>query len=214
MPYTPGLSVLINKLWHSALILLMGCALLFAAPQTYAADSEYSNGDAPLTEEQKKLSKNKLLKDLCQKSAVHHIADDDITYKPGIDAKGNFITAPDIGVHFDSSVYPIRIPLELDLLERFNLNVPIGIISDAHIAGIQVFEDGKVTYNGHDITGKVNTFCIDNKITPPPPGYDDKTTQSSTGNNTPTINNSSPSEKHAPEQSRNHQGDTLKGEYH
>lgn len=124
--------------------------------------------DDLVLENHKKLFQNQRLQQVCSHRAVNHIPNNDVAYKPGIDAKGNFIVPPDIGFTMSGPEYPIRVPLELDIIERFDLDVPIGIISDPEIAGIMVYEDGKVTYNGHDVSGKVESFCIDNKIIPAP----------------------------------------------
>ncbi|MFP4312826.1 MAG: hypothetical protein ACLFR0_00750 [Alphaproteobacteria bacterium] len=111
-----------------------------------------------------KLRSNKRLLEICTHRTIHHIPDADVEYMPGIDAKGNFIVAPDIGIGFSSNIYPLQIPLELDIVERFDLDVPLGIISDPIIAGIVVHENGMVTYNGHNVSQKVETFCVENKI--------------------------------------------------
>lgn len=108
---------------------------------------------------------NPQLQVLCQQTAAH-IPWDDVEYKGGIDQKGNFIVAADTGVSFSAFEYPIDIPLELDLLEKFNMDVPIGIIADAKLAGIKIYEDGKVQYNGQDVTPQVGTFCKEKMIDP------------------------------------------------
>lgn len=108
---------------------------------------------------------NKQLQVLCQETAAH-IPWDDVEYQGGIDQKGNFIVAADTGVTFSSFEYPIDIPLELDLLEKFHMNVPIGIITDAKIAGIKIHQDGRVQYNGQDITQNVGLFCKEKMIDP------------------------------------------------
>ena len=118
-----------------------------------------------LTNEQIRLSRNPRIVRLCNNSyGVEHVPDADVEYKPGIDAKGNFIVPPDVGFSSGGMTYPINIPLELDIIERFNLDVPIGIMSDPTIAGIRVFEDGNVTYNGQEITDQVRNFCQENRL--------------------------------------------------
>jgi hypothetical protein len=131
----------------------------------------HASEDAPpiseMSPEQKKLVQNSRLTRLCNHSAVQYEQPDGIEYVPGIDAKGNFIVAPDIGVDMSSNDFPMYIPIEIDLLERFNLDVPLGIIADAEVAGIQIYADGKVTYNGHDISGNVQSFCSEHDLIKP-----------------------------------------------
>ena len=111
------------------------------------------------------LKYNQRLKKLCNTSMdVNHIPAADVEYQPGIDAKGNFIVPPDIGFASQAKTFPMHIPLELDIIERFDLDVPIGIISDPEIAGIMIHKDGKVTYNGQDISNNVQTFCKQNEV--------------------------------------------------
>lgn len=45
--------------------------------------------------------------------------------------------------------------------------MPTGIISNPEIAGITVYEDGKITYNGHNVSKNVEAFCLENKIIEP-----------------------------------------------
>lgn len=143
------------------MVVLMICALPAAA-----ADKAVEA--VAKTPEQQELMKNARLVSLCNHNAVNHVPDADVEYKPGIDAKGNFIVAPDIGVDFGRNIYPLYIPLEINLVERLDLDVPIGIIMNPEIAGIMVYEDGKVTYNGHDISRNVETFCAENAIVKKP----------------------------------------------
>lgn len=123
------------------------------------------------------LKYNQRLKKLCNTAVdVNYVPAEDVEYQPGIDAKGNFIVPPDIGFAAQPNIFPMRIPLELDIIERFNLDVPIGIISDPEVAGIMIYEDGKVTYNGQDVSDNVQAFCqnndlivVDEKAPPNPP---------------------------------------------
>lgn len=108
---------------------------------------------------------NKSLQLLCQQT-VAHIPWDDVKYKGGMDQKGNFVVAADTGMAFSPYEYPIDIPIQLDVLEKINLNVPIGIIADADIAGIKIYEDGTVKYNGQDVTPQIGVFCKEKMLDP------------------------------------------------
>lgn len=134
-----------------------GCFLLQSAG---AGASEDTANDPD-----KEYRKNKGLQILCQETA-QHIPWDDVKYKGGIDQKGNFVVAADIGVTFAPMEYPIDIPLQLDLLKKFNMNVPLGIIAEPEIAGLKIYQDGTVKYNGQDVTQPVGIFCRDHVIDP------------------------------------------------
>lgn len=105
--------------------------------------------------------KNNLVK-LCETMAVNHVPDASVEYKPGVDVNGKAVAPADIGTQLDmADIYPVYIPLELDILSRFAPNVPNGINSEAVIAVIAVHEDGRTYYNGQDISGELNAYCID-----------------------------------------------------
>mgnify|MGYP000938777339 CR=1 FL=1 len=142
-------------------IAVLSLALLSLAPGLACAESAPAADADP----NKVYRDNKQLQVLCQQTAVH-IPWDDVEYKGGIDQQGNFIVAADTGMAFSPHEYPIDIPLELDLLEKFHMDVPIGIIADAKVAGIKIYEDGKVQYNGQDITPQVGVFCKEKMIDP------------------------------------------------
>lgn len=132
-----------------------------------AGFSQVSMASEPAAAEDpnKQFRDNKTLKLLCSET-VAHVPQDDVEYQGGIDQEGNFIVAADSGTTFSAFEYPIDIPLQLDILEKFNLDVPVGIIADAKIAGIKVHEDGHVEYNGQDISPQVSSFCKEKMAEP------------------------------------------------
>ena len=101
---------------------------------------------------------------LCQQRAINHVPDEGAEYQPGVDVDGNALAPADIGTTLDTGLYPLRIPLEMDILERFNLDLPEGIIADANVADIMVYEDGRMTYNGQDISSQLEALCVENEI--------------------------------------------------
>lgn len=119
----------------------------------YAASEGVPDDDTALI----KQSKN--LQILCSES-VQHVPDMDVEYAPGIDAQGNFIVAPDVGFISNKLSYPIDIPIELDMLDRLKMNAPAGIVSDPLIAGLKIYDGGKIEYNGRDVSGDVERFCM------------------------------------------------------
>lgn len=106
----------------------------------------------------------------CNQYSINHSPNTSAEYQPGIDAEGKTVTPADIGSSPDTDLYPLRIPLEMNIFERFNLDIAEDFITDASIVDIMVYEDGRVTYNGQDISSEIKTFCVENNIiTPSPP---------------------------------------------
>ena len=98
--------------------------------------------------------------ELCQ-VLDKHVPDDDVAYTPGIDVKGNPVAPADLngGANFELPE-TVKIPLTINLAEAFgiegaftedSLNAPLGII--------EVGMDGKVIYNGRDISSQAVVYC-------------------------------------------------------
>ncbi len=184
-----------------AVTLLIFSAFLFAPAIVLAAER--------LSEEQTQLKRNERLVGLCNRTGVKYVPSADVEYKPGIDAKGNFIVAADLDATLGPEMYPLRIPIEVDIVERFDLDVPLGIISDPEVAGIMVFEDGRVTYNGKEVSDKVEVFCIENKIIEGPKATEQPTPLV----NTP-ASEEEPSAKEVGRTPAIPAGEPIEGEYH
>ena len=87
--------------------------------------------------------KNEKITKICSIALTSHISDD-VEYVPNVDIKGNPVVPADINPDFAKNMLPIKIPLELDLLERFNLSIPENIIADSAIAEIIIHRDGTI----------------------------------------------------------------------
>lgn len=94
----------------------------------------------------------------CSASVAHDGVGAD--YVPGVDVDGNAVAPADIGASFEPLQYPMRIPIELDIVRFMGLDVPDGVNADeASLAYIDLFKDGRLEYNGVDITDKVAKDC-------------------------------------------------------
>lgn len=130
---------------------MMCVAGVMIAGPVCAADS----GDAPPPSI---LDENPQAGLLCTQTIKHNPKD--AAYTEGVDVHGNPIVPADIQKDaLEMYYYPLEIPLELDIIERFDLDVPVGIIANPEVAGIRIFKDGKVQYNGQDVTDDVLVFC-------------------------------------------------------
>jgi hypothetical protein len=98
---------------------------------------------------------------LCDVLDAHH-PDDGVAYKAGVDVHGNSVVPADLNDVHGSNILPgtIKIPFTVNLAEKFgiqdqftedSLNAPLGII--------EVTRNGKVTYNGQDLTHQAKVYC-------------------------------------------------------
>lgn len=74
-----------------------------------------------------------------------------ITHVPRADvALGtNQITIPDI----------IYIPVTINMAERYGLDVPAGIELESTLGMMEIYNDGKILYDGKDISGNIEDKC-------------------------------------------------------
>lgn len=54
---------------------------------------------------------------------------------------------------------PIDIPVTIDLVDRYGLALPMGTQLDAPLGFISVYKDGRILYDGVDISDKVEDHC-------------------------------------------------------
>lgn len=80
-----------------------------------------------------------------------------VEYQPGVGADGPVVPA-DLGPSlkgFDT----IEIPVEVDLIERFGLMPPEGVELNPYVALMSIHKDGRVDYNGQDVSQQAHTLC-------------------------------------------------------
>ncbi|MBI1300495.1 MAG: hypothetical protein GC137_02455 [Alphaproteobacteria bacterium] len=81
-------------------------------------------------------------------------------YVPGIDVEGKSVVPADITPSNRFVNDPIIIPIELNLAERFDVDLPDGVFSEPDLSSLEIYQNGKITYNGLDITEKVEEHCV------------------------------------------------------
>lgn len=91
-------------------------------------------------------------------------------YQPGVDVHGNPVAPADINAP-SSSFLPSRItfPVNVDLAQGLNIPMPAGTQMDANMGMIEVYTNGKVLYNGQDLSAQTQAFCAGDPAPPPPP---------------------------------------------
>ncbi len=81
-------------------------------------------------------------------------------YVPNIDVRGRSVTPADI----DSTlpvIDPIVIPLEVNIAERYGLDLPVGLEMNAKIAEIKLLANGNIEFNDRDISTKIEKLCYE-----------------------------------------------------
>lgn len=96
---------------------------------------------------------------LCRLRA-QHVAAADVTYKPGVDVHGNPVVPADLNAVPNMMPDVIKIPMNIDLAQRLG-NVPAGMDMKSEMGMAEIHRDGRVTFNGQDLTQQAAVVCGD-----------------------------------------------------
>ncbi|MBI1327142.1 MAG: hypothetical protein GC136_05825 [Alphaproteobacteria bacterium] len=97
--------------------------------------------------------------ELCQTLQAHKPADD-INYKAGVDVNGNAVVSADInGANNFFAGQPFSFPLTVDAAAYLGVPPPAGVEMKGNIGDIKVYPDGRVSFNGQDISQQVMQKC-------------------------------------------------------
>ncbi len=108
---------------------------------------------------------------------AEHTPSADVEYKPGVDVHGKPVVPADLGQPLNN-FETIEIPVELDLAQKFGLNTPAGIELKPYVALVSIHKDGKVDYNGQDISKQAYQLCNEGKNDEPAASQTGKTENS------------------------------------
>lgn len=97
---------------------------------------------------------------LCNSVSVDHKPDNDVNYVPGVDVNGKAVVPADLGSNLLSNTFPIVIPIELNIFEKFNIDIGENLDADPRVAYVEVQKNGDVRYNGQDITNNIQAYCF------------------------------------------------------
>ena len=89
-----------------------------------------------------------------------HVPDAGVAYQPGVDVYGKPVVPADINADpMGLNGQSIVIPLSIDMAKRLQgQNIP-GLDMTSTLGFIEVAPNGRVTYNGQDLTGQVHMLC-------------------------------------------------------
>jgi len=77
--------------------------------------------------------------------------DHDIDHKPRADVV--------YGGQTDFIPDPIKIPVTIDLAERYGVDIPSGLLMEGNFGMMEIYKDGHIVYNNKDISGNIEDTC-------------------------------------------------------
>lgn len=86
---------------------------------------------------------------------------DGVEYQPGVDVHGKPVVPADLNSNLNGIYEGIVIPIEIDLINRYNLSAPAGAELKPVVADMTIHKDGRVDYNGHDLTEQAVALCTE-----------------------------------------------------
>lgn len=98
---------------------------------------------------------------LC-KLRSQHVAAPNTAYQPGVDAQGRAVAPADVSASPSAVPDVVRIPMTVDLAQRLG-SVPAGAEMKAATGMIEIYKDGRVSFNGQDMTEVAVVLC-DGKV--------------------------------------------------
>lgn len=105
---------------------------------------------------------------LC-KPAMAYTPSSDVTYKPGVDVNGNPVATADLNAapsQVPMQAHYTEVPLNIDLARKLNISRPAE--AQMTVASLRIYDDGRVLYNGQDITQQANVVCGRTTASVPP----------------------------------------------
>lgn len=106
-----------------------------------------------------------MIKSFCQQVAAYHETGE-ADYVPGVDVHGNPVSSADLSMIEVPIVDPVGINFEVDLRDYFDLSdvIPEGAEMKPSFLDLEIHQDGKILYNGYDITDPINAKCGDETV--------------------------------------------------
>lgn len=93
------------------------------------------------------------------KLLVKHTPAADVVYKPGVDVKGRVVTPADLNPSQIAVPDVIKVPVTVDLAQRLQASNVTGLQLETGFDAVEIHKDGKVIYQGRDLTQNVNALC-------------------------------------------------------
>ncbi len=86
-------------------------------------------------------------------------ADVSAEYQAGVDVRGKPVVPADINGGYFNDLERVVIPLSVDLAERLKNSNIEGLQLEADLGTLEIYQSGRVSYNGQDWTSQVYAIC-------------------------------------------------------
>ena len=97
----------------------------------------------------------------CKLLAVQSPNNSDAAYQPGVDVHGKPVVPVDLNAGQPSALVPqtVVVPLSVDLAQRLQGHTVEGLQLEAPLGMLEIHPNGRVVYNGQDLTPQVYPLC-------------------------------------------------------
>lgn len=92
------------------------------------------------------------------RTLAEYIPQAGVNYEPGVDVNGNPVVPADLNAAPIEMPDVMAIPLSFDLAQRLP-DPPQGMRADASVGFLEVYKDGRVVFQGRDLTPQVYAIC-------------------------------------------------------
>lgn len=82
-----------------------------------------------------------------------------VEYQPGVNAKGKAVMPADIDTPLNGKIDIIQVPVTIDMAQRADLGLPADTEMDSTVAVLNIYQDGRIDYNGQDISQRTTYLC-------------------------------------------------------
>jgi hypothetical protein len=87
-----------------------------------------------------------------------HVPADNVAYQPGVDVRGRAVAPADINKVVKDDFDAVDIPVEYNVVSSLG-GLPAGSQAQPLVAMVRIYKDGRVHYNGNDLTAQAQTLC-------------------------------------------------------
>lgn len=140
------------------LILVTILFSLCAHANLYAQEQSTTGESAPLIAVQREPLKTQSCNIYSRRETHYHQARPDVHHIPEADV--NYGASQDAF----QIANPIAIPITIDVLKYMNIDIYDGVEGDANLSNVFIYSDGRIVYNGVDITNKFQNLCEEEKV--------------------------------------------------
>ena len=97
-----------------------------------------------------------------QQSSTNQVAG--AAYVPGVDVHGKPVKQANVNTSQEViDLYPIRIPIEIDILQKYNISVPEDLSLTPQIAEIIIQKNGDIMLGERKVSQSIEKLCKDHR---------------------------------------------------